>query len=122
MGKYASNRFETLTLAEREAQSVIDEAMIDPHQAQFEDAMTRILQAPKALVPLTFVAKRRDHFLRLCECGHAGRSNFHNGDEGEAFKSIGAADWVCGFCTIGKENPGKDDAELKAAQTTQVAS
>lgn len=77
--------------------------------------------APTVLVPVTQIVRRVGYFLRLCECGHAGRANFHNGDEGAAFELIAAQTWTCGFCQTHQPNPGRDDEEFAAATKVKEA-
>lgn len=73
------------------------------------------------LVPVTQIVRRKSYFLRLCECGHAGRANFRNGDESAAFELIAAKTWRCGWCLSEQPNPGRDDEEFAAATKAKGA-
>lgn len=94
----------------------------------FRQARKELLEAaphptatPTVLVPVTQIVRRVGYFLRLCECGHAGRANFHNGDEGAAFELIAAQTWRCGWCLSEQPNPGRDDEEFAAATKVKGA-
>lgn len=49
---HASTRFLNLTPDEAEHQSVLDEALIDPHRAQFIDAFAAAITAPTPAIAL----------------------------------------------------------------------